>query len=476
MGERTALTSKHQALARQLVVQLHSVVRTTRLHGSENRALLIASENLKNTINTLWAALGSVRLQIVEDTAYLNDCRIRLDSGTQNSLNDLREVLDERNLGGLAISRPVDTAALKNFLVLMSREVTDKGDIELLKNSLESMKELAMELLDRRSFADDHAIEDIRVDKKTFALQTYAKTIVAAREALKLMQEGENPMTAKIPITRIIQDLVDIATERINFMLKLGAIKSADEYLVNHAANTCVLSLVIGRALDVDRVELVDLGIAGLLANLGFGLIPQDLLEQPRELSEDERKRVRSMMACTVRQWIPERRINKAAMRRALVAIEHLRPYRDPDTGQRQDLLLFSRIVAVASAYDALTTKRPWRDGYTPDEALAILQKESDSKFDPVVVKIMINLMGMYPLGSAVILDSGELGIVYHTSHDPDLFDKPWVRVVRNAQGQPVKRTDIRNLAESSDPSHRISRLARPTETQGFDPAMLACI
>lgn len=473
-GPDLGVTAKLQVLGRSLVLQLSTVLRTMRLHETNNRALLVATENLKDTINTLWAALdGSVRLQFVEGIVYLNDMRLRLDGGVAEQVNNLEQAFQERGLGGLAFSRPVDGAALKGFLHAFSEPVETEQDLDQLRRKLEEFHELALELLDPKVFNDGLAEEQaLRVDKKTFALQTYAKTVVAVREFVRGVREGSPPGQSKLPITRIVQDLVDIATERVNFLLKLAAIKKADDYAFNHAANTCVLSLVIGRGLEIDRLDLVELGTCALFADIGFALMPTEVMDRKSELSDGEKADVNGQMIRQI-SAIMGRQIGDNMIRRAIVAYEHHLPYLDPSTGKINRTHVFSRIVSVADAFDALTTRRPWREGFTADEALRILMKDAGTKYDPVVVRILVNLMGIYPLGCVVRLGSGEIGVVYHNSNDPQHFERPWVKIVRDANGETVRRTMIRNLAGEEGPGGTIVATARADELgESFDPGM----
>jgi HD-GYP domain-containing protein (c-di-GMP phosphodiesterase class II) len=462
---KAAMTAKLQALGRNLVLQLHMVLRTMQIHDPSNKALLIATENLKDTINTLWAALGgSIRLQFVEATVYINDLRLRLPPSSAEQVEHLRAAFEKRGLGGLAFSRPVDTSALREFLVLFTRPVETPEDVEALRRSLEDLKELAMSLLDPKQFADGLDDSQLKIDKKTFALQTYAKCIVAAREFVEAVRSGRDPGQGKMHITRIVQDLVDIATERVNFLIKMSAIKSAFQYQYNHAANTCVLSIVLGRSLSVDRLDLVDLGTSALFADLGFALLPPEMLERQIELNDADRLEINQAMIRQIRSVIGKGKLNAAIMRRVVVAYEHHLPLAEQNH-------VFSRIVSVADAYDALTTKRPWREGFTADEGLRILMQHTGTKYDPLVVKVLVNLMGIYPLGSAVRLASGEIAIVYHNSNDPTLYEKPWVKVMRDAGGAKVKKTMIRNLAEESGPGAEIVGMVQASEL-GEDAGM----
>jgi hypothetical protein len=456
------VSPKVQAVAKRLVTQLHMVLRTMRIHDPGNQALLVATAQLEETINSLFAALGGIRLQFIEGQVFLNDTRLRFEPALADGIRSLEAELAERGLGGIGFSRPVDAAGLRELLQMLARPVGGPEDAARLVHNLSGLKNLALELLGPRSFADtDSSERELRVDRRTFALQTYAKAVVCARECLAALKAGADPLGGKLHITRIVQDLVDIASDRVNLLLRISAIKRADEYAFNHAANTCLLSIAIGKALEIDRVALVDLGTSAFLADMGFSLLPPELLQSSDSFGEREKVEVRSEMIRTLRILMGRGRLNDSVLRRVLVAFEHHGHFVDPAKGTPSTMHLFSRIVAVADAYDALTTQRPWREGYAADEALQILDREAGTRFDPALVKVLTNLLGVYPLGSIVRLGSGEIALVYHNSDDPRLFEKPWVKVIRDPGGAPVRRTVIRNLAESSGEDGRILGFAK---------------
>lgn len=466
------MAQKVQQLAQRMVLQLQMVIRTLRIHDPSNKALLIATENLKDTINTLWAAAeGEVRLQFVEGMVYLNDVRVRIEPAMKEQVDNLQVELAKRELGGLGFARPVDSAMLRDFLVRLAQPVEPETDIAELKASLLQMKDLAVELLDPASFGEIEEERQLRVDKKTFALQTYAKSIVAVRELIDGLKDGREP-SPRLRITRIVQDFVDIASERVNFLVRLAAIKNANDYPYNHAANTCAISIAIGRALDIDRLALVDLGSAAILADVGFALLPPELIDREHELGAKERREIFDAMIRQIRALIGQGQLTDSMIRRIIVAYEHHLPYVHPETGQKGHTHIFSRIVQVADVFDALTTRRPWREGFTADEALRILVQGAGTRFDPLIVKVLVNMLGMYPLGTAVRLKSGELAVVYHIGNDPEAFHRPWVKVLRDANGQTIKRTVIRNLSEEQGPGGEIVSTVRPAELAGIDTGM----
>jgi HD-GYP domain-containing protein (c-di-GMP phosphodiesterase class II) len=459
------MTPKLNALGRSFIVQLHTVLRTLRIHDSSNRAVLIGTENLKDTINTLRAALGGkVKLQFMGGVAYLNDLVLRLDDTSREQAKLLQQELESRGLGGLGFARPVDSAALREFLIAFSRPVSTPEEASKLKQ-MQVLKDMALELLGQKQIDDDEGI--LRIDAKTFAVQTYAKAVIAVKEFVLSVQEGRNPLGNKLKITRIMQDLVDVATERVNFLLKLASLKTAESYTFTHAANTCVLSILLGKGLGLGRVELVELGASALLADVGRILLPQGLGMHDGDLTAEEHTVVHEQTVRLVRTIIGEEGLYPAVVRRTLIGYEQRMPARAGTSGQ---IHLYARIIAVASAFDQFTTSTPWRDGYTADEALRGLLHARE-RYDPVIVKVLVNMLGIYPVGAAVELGTGEIAVVYHTPNATSA--KPWVKVVIDAAGQKMKRPVVRNLEKERGPGGQIVGTVRPARLGDLDPGMV---
>mgnify|MGYP001205430821 CR=1 FL=1 len=120
-----------------------------------------------------------------------------------------------------------------------------------------------------------------------------------------------------------------------------------------------------------------------LLADVGFALLPEALTERPSVLSPQEYAELRVFMMRAVQSLIGRGRLSDAMMRRVIVAYEHHEPQRDAH--------LYSRIVAVADAFDALVSGRPWRAPNEPTVALAMLRQDRQ-RFDPLVVETLWSL------------------------------------------------------------------------------------
>ena len=115
---------------------------------------------------------------------------------------------------------------------------------------------------------------------------------------------------------------------------------------------------------------------------------------------------------------------------------------------------LFGRVLQIADCYDAMTTSRVFRrSSYTPAQALAIMLRDKGIQFDPILLKIFIGLVGIYPIGSMVLLTTREIGIVYKPHPDPGGMDRPRVILVGGEAGK-NRRKEVVDLGERDEKGH----------------------
>ena len=392
-----------QLLGRNVVRQLQVALRTVRIHDAGNAAAAAALQRLADAINALWSTFGGpVQLQFVEDIVFINDVRLRMGAVLADQVEALRGELESRGLGGLGFVRPVDSAALRSFLVPLSAAVDDEDDVGALQHQLRSLGDIGITLLEPRRLLDNEEYQAIRIDRLSFALQAYGRAIVAFSEVVRALERGADPLSGRVHIPRVVQDLIDIAVDRVNFLLRIPATERANaaqlqqigaDYHSRHGANTCVYSIMIGKVIGLDRIGLLDLGMGALLADIGFALLPDEWTQRADELSETERIQLRMAMLTASQRLIGHGRATDSMIRRIIVANEHHYPYLDTMTGRPAGLHLYSRIVAVADAFDALTTHRSWRPALTSDQALSVLNTETGTRYDPRVVAVLTELL-----------------------------------------------------------------------------------
>ena len=138
-----------------------------------------------------------------------------------------------------------------------------------------------------------------------------------------------------------------------------------------------------------------------------------------------------------------QRSFSKSTLSQIVVAFEHHRNYDGtgyPFGSRRPDIL--SRVVTIADVYDAMTTQRPWRNALMPDEALGKISRETGRRFDPALIKIFVNTLGLYPVGTLVRLDSGDLGIVIFGGGEGERMSRPIIALI-DRNGKPGNNVDL---------------------------------
>ncbi|TLM83842.1 MAG: HD-GYP domain-containing protein, partial [Actinobacteria bacterium] len=314
-------------------------------------------------------------------------------------------------------------------------------EIEAAKDYLASRRVTGIAVAET-STLEESGDEERNREVRARARESYDAGIKAMRDVeaqAKLGRVGEVGS-----LDRVVGGLLDNLLQDPAAVLGLTAIKGHDDYTLNHAINVCILSLSLGSALGVPADELRSLGLAALLYDIGKVRIPEDILLKAGPLTADEWQ--------VVKRHAEEgadllKRIQLADKMPMIVAFEHhqrydLMGYPDPAAGAEQHL--FSKIIAVCDAYDAMTTLRPFRREIRPDKALAVLMQGRGKAYDPGVTKALVAMLGIYPMGAVVILDDGSTAVVYRVNND-DLLH-PRVKVLADVSGRWMETPEVADL------------------------------
>jgi putative nucleotidyltransferase with HDIG domain len=284
-------------------------------------------------------------------------------------------------------------------------------------------------------------------------------SIVHLKESYKRNQKNEG---IKVHTTRrLMQSIFNHIVDNESFVFGLTNLKNYDEYTLNHSVNVCLLATALGRRLGLNRGELVDLGIAAFFHDLGKLETPLEILNKPAKLSDGEREIMEQHTFKGAEKLVLLKESQRLPLRAIHVAMEH--HIKDDLTGypryfKKEDVNLFSKIVKVVDFFDAITTKRVYRTKvFTRAEALSLMLEQSSTEFNPVILKAFIYLMGVFPIGSLVALNTGEIGIVFDLNPDPKLLFRPSVKLITDAAGNKVNG-EIVDLSEMDTETNRYPR------------------
>jgi len=261
----------------------------------------------------------------------------------------------------------------------------------------------------------------------------------AGREILK--SGTFNVKTVRTAVLAILRDLV----EEKDMCARLAAIKSFDDYTFNHSVNVSLISMLIGAQLGLASADLETLGTAAMLHDIGKITIRPETLNKQDALTEEEWAEIRAHPVRGAQMIIEQGEADDIAV---TAAFEHHARYDGQGypqlmPGKRQHP--FSRIIAIADVYDALSSPRTYRRQLSPDKAVRYVLEGQNTHFDPLLVKVFFAVTGFYPVGTTVQLNTGEIGIVHGTNDGHPL--RPLVRLLRDAGGEPTP-PQLVNLAQ----------------------------
>jgi HD-GYP domain-containing protein (c-di-GMP phosphodiesterase class II) len=246
---------------------------------------------------------------------------------------------------------------------------------------------------------------DLRLDRKKYALTCYGRAIFFIKKYMESLRVGKPLNTSKS--LRIIQDFVDISMDHRTHFLGLTTTRVDSEYLSYHQVNSCLMAIVFGNELGLTKIQLRDLGYIALFHDAGMGTVPDNVLNKRGALSADEKALIARAPLVSIRNILREKAINRSTLLRLVTTFEHKVEFgtavRDGQGNiqmiiPKANLGLYAKIISITATYDALTSKRAFRDAYGPEVALMLMWTEMRNKFDPDLLKVFMRVMAIQPI------------------------------------------------------------------------------
>lgn len=226
----------------------------------------------------------------------------------------------------------------------------------------------------------------------------------------------------------ILENIIDEMLSNKNLMVNLIDIKTYDDYTFYHSVNVAILSIIIGSTLYFDRLKLYKLALGAMFHDIGKTFIPNEILNKPGKLTPDEFEIIKTH---SFKGFDYSKNVLKLSTTSYMGILHHHEKWDGtgyPNNLKGDDISLFGQIISIADVYDAITSKRPYKDATLPSEAIELLMASSGSSFNPLLVKKFISKIAPYPVGLSVELSSGEQGIIMENFSDAPM--RPLVKVV----------------------------------------------
>jgi HD-GYP domain-containing protein (c-di-GMP phosphodiesterase class II) len=492
-----------QAMGREIARTLLLALRTFRSHGARNQIAVAAVKSLVQALNEGVLRNAGSELRVVEDFLYFGPRRLRLPRSDERMVGIVVQEFARRGIGSISLSIAATEAQVTTLLELLERNPEggedcfhrlyaetrqagspfmlaqpealgagrprdrDAAAVGLLPADAVGVGPGEAEQGTPRSGAtaerndQDQAKQGPQLPFGTPGKETgddagvpaarglrdrcrsaFFTALAVHRAYYRGAQQGK-PLPFR-HAKRTVQSLVDAVIEGESAILGLTTLKAHDNFAFFHSVNVCVLSVGLGKRLGLDRTQLVDLGMAALLHDLGKAVMPSGILGKAGALTPEELAHIHRHPHLGVRELLRFGGLNQQLYPAMVGCFEH---HMSCDgTGQGYPKIaepyrphLFGRIVAIADCFDALSAKRVYRKRAHPhDETLAYLLSLAGTKFDPALVKLFVNLVGVYPVGSVVRLRSGRVGVVVSSPRAPGRSHMPLVRLLDPRTHEPL--------------------------------------
>lgn len=293
-------------------------------------------------------------------------------------------------------------------------------------------------------------IENIEPKIRVLEAALAQNTITQVDEVYRRISENGSLGEGAYVLARQAALLTEEVTRAPQILLCLGRVRDSDEYTFVHSLNVGLLcGYLAGRLKPGDREFAASMTYGGLLHDLGKAKVPQQVLNKPGKLSDEEYEIMKSH---SVHGDEIARSSGISDVRVLSVIRNHHERWGGhgyPDGLQKNKIPLFARIAAVADVFDALTAKRVYKDPMSSREAVSMILESSENDFDKGVVRELLLSVGLYPAGTLVELSDFSVGVVVG-ARNTDLF-RPQVSVTIDGKGRRAPEGTIIDLGLQQD-------------------------
>ncbi|MDR1656366.1 MAG: HD domain-containing protein [Deltaproteobacteria bacterium] len=465
-----------------LLLRLPQLVK---IHQPNNQIFVENIALFQQTLATLWAQSPTLSVRLHRGRLYINERRLSSSQALTVTINKLGEIFEAGNYFGFRFTKveQLPDQDIIDFIKDFNQSQTQPEPGVWLNTCREGS--WVTPILDK-----DFKIAIIITEEgsgkprpvmwtsgvRTLAVkakQSYSRAL-AALAGINEKLSGSGQSTSINKPKRVIQDMVESLFQNENLLLSLSTIRDYDDYTCTHSVNVAILSMCLGKRLGLNKVSVMTLGLSALFHDLGKIDIPIDLIRKTTKFTDDEYELVKNHTLFSVLRILKINAEHTLKSKLLVSPYEHhlgidLTGY--PHNGRHSPLTLFGRIVAITDHYDALTSSRSYRPvPISPEQALDIMLRIAGTELDPLLLKVFINMIGIYPIGTLLLLDSHEVAIVSETP--PSAEEARPMCYLLDFENNEITRGDYINLAAKNDHGlfqRNILRCFHPTEF-GLNP------
>ncbi|RJP19850.1 MAG: HD-GYP domain-containing protein [Candidatus Abyssobacteria bacterium SURF_5] len=412
---------EHHAGAPEIIARIAAVARNVGVYPPKHPMVLQSAEDLMKLIRSTPAGSARVTAHMVNSELYFEK-EMLPDETIKHSF--LVQFLKERGINSISINRDAEPEAIANFFAVLAAEKQKNPDKRELRKNLEEKKISGVEF-DNLLAVDlmEKAYDLSETETGEAASQSYQGAV----ECLKAVEQdvaAESPGIDKEALQKIVSSLLEEFLGDRNARMGIMSMKNYDQLLFHHSVNVAVTALLIARKLPLSAECINAIGVSALLHDIGKLKIPREIAANPGRLTDAEWNIIRRHPIEGAQMLMRYEGLGDLPV---LAAFEHHAGYDlsgYPPVKGKSHPHAVARIIGIADAYEAMTASRPYRPAQTLDYAVKVLLHGSGTHFDPLLVKLFLSIIGVFPPGSLVRLQNGAAAVVIEPGQDNPFFPK----------------------------------------------------
>jgi putative nucleotidyltransferase with HDIG domain len=445
-------------LADELLRRLAASVRSAQLYSPGHPIIGRNLESLSAAFQMLHGLQPAVTIGLVGDEVIVDD----MPMARADTLGPFVRRLQQAGVERITVDRGVTLEGITEFLAAITTIDARDGQ------TAQPFPAIAHIRVGRVTV--EQRVEGSLTDMATIK-RLYTDAVSVASDVWDSAQtEGHPDATAA---RSMIDGLAQAVAQNRTALLALTTLKNYDNYTFTHMVNVSILTMGQARGLGIDGPLLREFGLAALMHDIGKVRTPLDILNKPDKLTDEEFVIMKRHVVdgAEILRMTPD----VPALAPVVAFEHHLRVDGSgyPNGVARSSLNIGTMLCSIADVYDAMRSQRHYQKAFPTDRILAVLKRNDGTQFDQHLVRRFVQLIGIYPSGNLVRLNTGEVAVVMNT-YAPDPY-RPHVRVLIDREGQRIELPYELNLWETSEDPQRPASIVAPLDPADyqFDPLLL---
>jgi putative nucleotidyltransferase with HDIG domain len=442
----------------ELLRRFGGSLRGIQLYASNHPLVTRNIQGLCETIRAIQAHEAPTAIGVVGDELVVADVPMPKAS---SSMGELIRRLKVLGVERITIDRGVSNEEMAAFIQRLGtidpialKEAAARGNPDILSQPHIRVGRIQIEQRVEEDLSDTATIRKLYAEAVNMASAVWE----SARSDSKPDAEAARGM---------VNGLAQAVSQNRTALLALTALKNYDNYTFTHMVNVSILTMGQARGLGIEGPLLREFGLAALMHDIGKVRTPPEVLNKPDKLTDEE---FTIMKRHVVDGAEILRRTPEMPALAPVVAFEHhlrLDGTGYPDRVSRPTLNVATMMCSIADVYDAMRSQRRYQQAFPTDRILAVLQRNDGKQFEQHLVRRFVQLVGIYPAGNLVRLNTDEIAVVLRV-HAPDPY-RPRVRLLIDREGNRLELPTDLNLWEVEPDSGRASTIVAPVDPAQYE-------